>query len=121
MFIQIQKIATYDLDRKKSISFQTNHSDITTYSHRLSFATFLYSLCSRNQNCNQLWEIISPAKFKNNGKFEHSPQITILLSGLKFKKYYYSVSCKLLSFKFFKVLLIKKASRLTFVIYSDRV
>ena len=35
-------VHTYDLDRKKSIQFQTNHSDITTYSHRLSFATFMY-------------------------------------------------------------------------------
>ena len=42
--MQIEKIATYDLDRKKSIQFQTNHSDITTYGHRLSFATFVYSL-----------------------------------------------------------------------------
>ena len=27
---------------KKSIKFQTNHSDITTYSHLLSFATYVY-------------------------------------------------------------------------------
>ena len=32
--IQIPKISTLNLDRKKSIYFQTNHSDITTNNHR---------------------------------------------------------------------------------------
>ena len=31
--IQIQKIAIFNSDRKKSILFKTNHSDITTYNH----------------------------------------------------------------------------------------
>ena len=32
---QIQKVAIFDSDRKtKTIKFQTNHSDITTYNHR---------------------------------------------------------------------------------------
>ena len=32
--IKIQKVATFNSDRKKSIYFPTNHSDITTNNHR---------------------------------------------------------------------------------------
>ena len=35
--ILIQKIAIFDSDSKKSILFQTIHSDITTYNHRFFF------------------------------------------------------------------------------------
>jgi len=31
--------------------FQTNHSDITTYSHRLSFATFVYCFSRKDVFC----------------------------------------------------------------------
>ena len=42
-FIQIQKVATFNSDRKKkSKKFQTNHSDITNNSHRLFFDAFLF-------------------------------------------------------------------------------
>ena len=34
---QIQKVAIFDSDSKKSILFQTIHSDITTYNHRFIF------------------------------------------------------------------------------------
>ena len=37
------KIASYNLDRNKINLISNKHSDITTYSHRLSFATFVYS------------------------------------------------------------------------------
>ena len=37
--IQSQKVAIYNSDRY----FQTNHSDITTYSHRLLFDAFIYN------------------------------------------------------------------------------
>ena len=42
-FIQIQKFATFNSDRKKIILFQTNHSDITTNSHWYFFDAFVYS------------------------------------------------------------------------------
>ena len=41
--IGIEEVGTYDLDRKNINSISKNHSDITTYSPRLSFATFEYS------------------------------------------------------------------------------
>ena len=36
-FIQIEKVAIYDSDRKKSIKYKENHADSTTYSHQLFF------------------------------------------------------------------------------------
>ena len=41
--LQIQKVATFNSGRKKSMKFQTNHSDITNNSHRIFFDALVYS------------------------------------------------------------------------------